>query len=77
MHSFAPFFNLDFCLKKSYFFFQFVANVIECLPIFATFCPNFSGVLPEFAEICRNSKSRRIQTHPEVSGNIRDRYQFR
>ena len=26
------------------------------------------GILPEFAEICWNSKSRRIRTHPDASG---------
>ena len=31
-------------------------------------CSNFAGILPEFAEICRNSKSRRIRTHPDASG---------
>ena len=32
---------------------------------------------PEFAEFCRNSKSRRFPTHLEVSGSIWDWYQFR
>ena len=43
--------------------------------------PNFAGILPEFAEIFWNSKSRRIRdasgTHPDASGRIRNRYLFR
>ena len=36
------------------------------------FCQNVFGILLKLAEICRNSKSRRIRTHPDASGRIRD-----
>ena len=41
---------------------------MELLLNLARFCLNSAGLLPEFAEVCRNSKSRRIRTYPEVSG---------
>ena len=63
LESNASFATLNFSFKK----------LLNSL-LFASFCqtlldlPKFAGIWPEFAEICRNSKSRRIRTHLEVSG---------